>query len=149
MSEGNDVFYNHFSFGSYFDLTPDEAKKELKRIRKEKEYISDDDWKGLNDIIASKNDEKFFSKIDIMTPEETHRWFLQNRTKAISMSSMVWRKVHEVVSPVHEPILLEMLKKVSPAEVSKWVARTKLKAFFFTEHAYQVAKAKYETRRKK
>lgn len=146
-----DIFYNHFREGmtDFSDLTPAEAKKEMEEKKEDGEYLSSEDWKGYMDVIASKNDDKFFEKISTMTAEETHEWFMSNLNRDVKMSSAIWEKVHEEVAPIHEDILIEMLKPIKPFRVRSWVANCKHKGFFFTDKMYNLAREKYDQRRKK
>jgi hypothetical protein len=140
-------FHNRFreNIIDYSHLTPEEAKDELKARKDAGEYLDSEEWCGYQDVIASRNDEKYLEKISSMSAEETEKWFRRNIEREIKMSTSIWEAVCDEVAPIHEPILLDMLSKISPGRVEGWVNARKREGYFFTDYAYHEAYEKSKT----
>lgn len=146
IKEGHDVFTNHFGEGtSFINLDPYQAQKELDKRKRDGDLISDSDWKGYQDIIASNHDKMFLEKVDTLKPMELYNWFFKQNLSGIKMSSRVWKKVSEIMAPDQERSILVGLTGIPAKDVKLWVACCKKNGFFFTEKAYAACKRKYMT----
>lgn len=136
------IFFNEWNTDRITDfsyLTPSQAKYELKKRKEYGEFLDEEDYYGLIEVIASEKDEKYFDKIVSMTPEETSKWFNNNYDRGIKMSTLIWKVVARKVAPLHEEYLIEKMKHKTSKGIVSFVSCRKKEGYFFSEKAYQMA----------
>jgi hypothetical protein len=142
----NEVFRDKYddydNYEDYSHLSADEARAELKERKENGEYLSNEEYYGYIDAINADKYDRWLSQIEDMEPKEVLAWFNKKKNSDTRMSTAVWRAVGEKVAPYQEANLLKMLENITGGKVEGWVNARKREGFFFTQHVYDVAKAK-------
>lgn len=146
--EKTEIGYFHDNWNNYEEdyigiYTPYEARKRLKEAREDGEWLDDEEYYGLIDVIASEKDDKYYDKIQSMTPEQTEKWFNHNYTYGIKMSTFIWKEVAKKLAPYHEQYLIDGMRHRTSKGIEGYVNARKNKGYFFSERAYRLANRIY------
>lgn len=133
----HDEWYNNQADYSYLDAN--EARRRLREAKEDGEWLDEEEYYGLLDVVASEKNDRYFEKIDSMTPEQTEKWFQRNYDRDIKMSTEVWIAVGKKVAPIHEQFLIDGMRNKTSKGIGSYVNARKREGYFFTARAYRLA----------
>jgi hypothetical protein len=133
---------NFGKFDMYSYMEPDEAKKELKRAKAEGQYLSNEEYFSLMDVIAGEKDDEYLDKIfALKDPAKVEAWFVKMKDNGKWLSSNVYAEISKILAPYHEEKILTELDNVTKGRADGYVTSKKKDGFFFTQKAYEKALA--------
>lgn len=133
----HDEWYSNQTDYSYLDVN--EARRRLREAKEDGEWLSEEEYYGLLDVVASAKDDRYLDKIASMTPEQTDKWFQHNYNQDIKMSTEVWVAVGKKVAPIHESFLIDGMRNKTSKGIGSYVNARKKEGYFFTARAYRLA----------
>jgi len=138
-----DFFDKEFDFVDCSELTPAQARREMKERKDDGEWLEFEEYGGYMNAINAEKDEEHIIKLASMSPDQISKWFSIRINTGMWNSPTIFDIVSSELKPHHEPYLLKEMDGVTKGRIAGWVRARKKEGYFFSESAYDKARKIY------